>query len=89
MLFSHFCTLCRIHPFLVDIATWLAWSNSGYNPILYSWFNKEYRQMYKRMFGCGNRNRIHVARSITRSDLNVHTVNVPGHGYEVPGQVTT
>ena len=45
--------------------------------------------MYKRMFGCGNRNRIHVARSITRSDLNVHTVNVPGHGYEVPGQVTT
>jgi hypothetical protein len=82
-----FCTLCRIHPFVVDIVTWLAWSNSSYNPILYSWFSKEYRQMYKRMFGCGNRNRLRLPANMKRCDRNGQTVNATG--IEVPTQVST
>ena len=84
-LFFQFCSLCRIHPFVVDIVTWLAWSNSSYNPILYSWFNKEYCHMYKRMFGCTNRNRVCPGASITRSDMrNAQTAN--GIGVVVPTQ---
>ncbi|XP_028406893.1 octopamine receptor-like [Dendronephthya gigantea] len=73
--YLQFCTLCRIHPFVVDIVTWLAWSNSSYNPILYSWFNREYRQMYWRMFGCANRNQIRLATSGARTERNANTVN--------------
>ncbi|KAK2161217.1 hypothetical protein LSH36_120g16024 [Paralvinella palmiformis] len=41
-------------------ATFLAYSNSAINPIIYTCFNENYRKAFKEVFSCGKRNHPHM-----------------------------
>ena len=49
---SAFCIGCNIKRELYSVLTWLGWSNSVINPIIYTVFNKEFRTAFKRILRC-------------------------------------
>ena len=49
---SAFCTGCNIKRELYSVLTWLGWSNSVINPMIYTVFNKEFRTAFKRILRC-------------------------------------
>ena len=56
---SGFCKDC-ISPTVFKVLTWLGYSNSAFNPIIYSIFNMEFREAFQRIltqrpFLCGNK----------------------------------
>jgi hypothetical protein len=36
----------------MTIGKWLAWSNSAFNPIIYTVFNERFREQFRKMFRC-------------------------------------
>lgn len=43
------CSNCQVPRKLYSALTWLGWSNSALNPIIYTIFNKEFRSAFKRI----------------------------------------
>ncbi|XP_028649315.1 D(4) dopamine receptor-like [Erpetoichthys calabaricus] len=46
------CASCRISPRLVSIVTWLGYVNSALNPIIYTVFNAEFRNFFRKVLRC-------------------------------------
>ncbi|KAL4613474.1 D(4) dopamine receptor-like isoform X1 [Arapaima gigas] len=42
------CTSCDISPYLMSTVTWLGYANSALNPIIYTVFNTEFRNFFRR-----------------------------------------
>ncbi|XP_020838706.1 5-hydroxytryptamine receptor 1D [Phascolarctos cinereus] len=40
---------CWFHPALFDFFTWLGYLNSLINPIIYTWFNEEFKQAFQKL----------------------------------------
>ncbi|XP_077862907.1 5-hydroxytryptamine receptor 1D-like [Saccoglossus kowalevskii] len=47
------CSTCVMPDQLFSFVTWLGWCNSACNPIIYTVFNKEFRNAFKRILICG------------------------------------
>jgi len=45
-----FCSNCNINPHIEMFITWLGYSNSAMNPIIYTVFNRDYQIALKRLF---------------------------------------
>ncbi|CAG9537367.1 unnamed protein product [Cercopithifilaria johnstoni] len=45
-----FCSSCQIDPHIWMFITWLGYSNSAMNPIIYTVFNQDYQNALKRLF---------------------------------------
>ncbi|KAL3078976.1 hypothetical protein niasHS_014758 [Heterodera schachtii] len=45
-----FCSGCSVNPHIEMFITWLGYSNSGMNPIIYTVFNRDYQIALKRLF---------------------------------------
>lgn len=45
-----FCQTCTINPHIEMFITWLGYSNSAMNPIIYTVFNRDYQIALKRLF---------------------------------------
>eukprot|EP00062_Callorhinchus_milii_P022999 gi/632981375/ref/XP_007907556.1/ PREDICTED: D(4) dopamine receptor [Callorhinchus milii] len=43
------CTSCKITPRLISIVTWLGYVNSAINPIIYTIFNMEFRNYFRKV----------------------------------------
>ncbi|XP_072129325.1 D(4) dopamine receptor-like [Mobula birostris] len=43
------CETCNISPQLISIVTWLGYVNSALNPIIYTIFNEEFRNFFRRI----------------------------------------
>lgn len=48
------CTTCYFHPVLLQAVLWLGYFNSLCNPIIYTFFNKDFNAAFKKML-CSNR----------------------------------
>lgn len=46
------CASCTINPYVMSFALWLGYFNSTLNPVIYTIFNPEFRQAFKRIL-CG------------------------------------
>ncbi|KPP61071.1 hypothetical protein Z043_120875 [Scleropages formosus] len=47
------CATCDISPYLMSTVTWLGYVNSALNPIIYTVFNTEFRNFFRRfLHGC-------------------------------------
>uniref|UniRef100_A0A183BVV2 G_PROTEIN_RECEP_F1_2 domain-containing protein n=1 Tax=Globodera pallida TaxID=36090 RepID=A0A183BVV2_GLOPA len=57
-----FCSDCSVNPHIEMFITWLGYSNSGMNPIIYTVFNRDYQIALKRLF-------IAKKRSVTGSSV--------------------
>ncbi|XP_056651582.1 5-hydroxytryptamine receptor 1D [Monodelphis domestica] len=40
---------CWLHPAIFDFFTWLGYLNSLINPIIYTWFNEEFKQAFQKL----------------------------------------
>ncbi|XP_072465345.1 5-hydroxytryptamine receptor 1D [Notamacropus eugenii] len=40
---------CWFHPALFDFFTWLGYLNSLINPVIYTWFNEEFKQAFQKL----------------------------------------
>lgn len=49
------CTECELHPSLVGVVLWMGYCNSALNPIIYTFFNKDFRYAFKKMITCGQK----------------------------------
>lgn len=49
------CKDCQLHPALVAVVLWLGYCNSALNPIIYTFFNKDFRFAFKKMIVCSHR----------------------------------
>ena len=47
------CTNCYVSIFAFQVVTWLGWCNSVANPAIYTIFNKEFRNAFRRILFCG------------------------------------
>ncbi|XP_078271581.1 D(4) dopamine receptor-like [Rhinoraja longicauda] len=43
------CNSCHVSPQLISTVTWLGYVNSALNPIIYTFFNKEFRNYFRRV----------------------------------------
>ncbi|CAD5217731.1 unnamed protein product [Bursaphelenchus okinawaensis] len=50
-----FCSTCKINPHVEMFITWLGYSNSAMNPIIYTVFNRDYQIALKRLFTAGSK----------------------------------
>uniref|UniRef100_A0A914LI32 G-protein coupled receptors family 1 profile domain-containing protein n=1 Tax=Meloidogyne incognita TaxID=6306 RepID=A0A914LI32_MELIC len=48
--FVQFCAYCSVNPHIEMFITWLGYSNSAMNPIIYTVFNRDYQVALKRIF---------------------------------------
>ncbi|MBN3295302.1 dopamine receptor D4 related sequence [Amia ocellicauda] len=46
------CVSCDIGPTLISIVTWLGYVNSAVNPIIYTAFNTEFRNVFQKLLCC-------------------------------------
>uniref|UniRef100_A0A8K9V452 G-protein coupled receptors family 1 profile domain-containing protein n=1 Tax=Oncorhynchus mykiss TaxID=8022 RepID=A0A8K9V452_ONCMY len=46
------CVSCKISPTLISVVTWLGYVNSAVNPIIYTAFNAEFRNVFHKLFCC-------------------------------------
>ncbi|XP_072033019.1 5-hydroxytryptamine receptor 1D-like [Amphiura filiformis] len=46
------CTSCAMTPTAFHAVRWLGWCNSVFNPVLYSIFNRDFRNAFKRILLC-------------------------------------
>ncbi|XP_035280661.1 dopamine receptor D4 related sequence [Anguilla anguilla] len=46
------CTSCDIGPTLISVVTWLGYVNSAVNPIIYTAFNTEFRNVFHKLLCC-------------------------------------
>ncbi|XP_028254588.1 dopamine receptor D4 related sequence [Parambassis ranga] len=46
------CQSCDIGPTLISVVTWLGYVNSAVNPIIYTAFNAEFRNVFHKLFCC-------------------------------------
>ncbi|KAM3858927.1 dopamine receptor D4 related sequence [Diretmus argenteus] len=48
------CESCDIGPTLISVVTWLGYVNSAVNPIIYTAFNAEFRNVFHKLLCCGH-----------------------------------
>ncbi|KAL0962724.1 hypothetical protein UPYG_G00344490 [Umbra pygmaea] len=46
------CVSCNISPTLISVVTWLGYVNSAVNPIIYTAFNTEFRNVFHKLLCC-------------------------------------
>ncbi|MGH0190385.1 UNVERIFIED_CONTAM: hypothetical protein FKN15_045238 [Acipenser sinensis] len=46
------CQSCDIGPTLISVVTWLGYVNSAVNPIIYTAFNTEFRNVFQKLLCC-------------------------------------
>ncbi|XP_012687376.2 dopamine receptor D4 related sequence [Clupea harengus] len=46
------CVTCKIEPQLISVVTWLGYVNSAVNPIIYTAFNAEFRNVFHKLLCC-------------------------------------
>ncbi|CAL9682598.1 unnamed protein product [Knipowitschia caucasica] len=46
------CESCQISPSLISVVTWLGYVNSAVNPIIYTVFNPEFRNVFHKLLCC-------------------------------------
>lgn len=46
------CESCDIGPTLISVVTWLGYVNSAVNPVIYTAFNTEFRNVFHKMLCC-------------------------------------
>ena len=46
------CESCDIGPTLISVVTWLGYVNSAVNPIIYTAFNTEFRNVFHKLLCC-------------------------------------
>ncbi|XP_028972731.1 dopamine receptor D4 related sequence [Esox lucius] len=46
------CVSCKISPTLISVVTWLGYVNSAVNPIIYTAFNTEFRNVFHKLLCC-------------------------------------
>jgi len=51
------CKTCTFHPILIGIITWLGYLNSALNPIIYTFFNRDFRTAFEKILCCKNTRR--------------------------------
>lgn len=51
------CRECFFHPALIGVVLWMGYCNSALNPIIYTFFNKDFRFAFKKMVTCSRRRR--------------------------------
>ncbi|KAJ8030087.1 5-hydroxytryptamine receptor 1A [Holothuria leucospilota] len=44
------CTTCTVSSGIFQFVTWLGWFNSALNPVIYTVFNREFRQAFRKFF---------------------------------------
>ncbi|KAJ8025618.1 D(2) dopamine receptor A [Holothuria leucospilota] len=44
------CTTCTVSLGIFQFVTWLGWCNSALNPVIYTVFNREFRQAFRKIF---------------------------------------
>lgn len=47
------CPTCPVSPVAFQVVTWLGWCNSILNPIIYTTFNREFRNAFRKILFCG------------------------------------
>uniref|UniRef100_A0A915PE35 G-protein coupled receptors family 1 profile domain-containing protein n=1 Tax=Setaria digitata TaxID=48799 RepID=A0A915PE35_9BILA len=58
-----FCSSCKVDPHIWMFITWLGYSNSAMNPIIYTVFNRDYQNALKGLFrGTNKKHMVHVKR---------------------------
>lgn len=51
--FGHHANICHIPTKLSDFFLWLGYSNSVLNPIVYTFYNNDFRRCFKDLLSCG------------------------------------
>lgn len=51
------CEDCHVHPTLIGVVMWMGYCNSALNPIIYTFFNKDFRFAFKKILRCSSRRR--------------------------------
>lgn len=90
-IFNLIAAFCKcVPPILFKILTWLGYVNSGLNPIIYSIFNQEFREAFRKILftrpcrrdpsvvNLGN-SRSAYRKSLERSDTYLHTLENGNH----------
>uniref|UniRef100_A0A914ZF80 G-protein coupled receptors family 1 profile domain-containing protein n=1 Tax=Parascaris univalens TaxID=6257 RepID=A0A914ZF80_PARUN len=57
-----FCSSCALNPHIEMFITWLGYSNSAMNPIIYTVFNRDYQIALKRLFTSEKKSGVGVLR---------------------------
>uniref|UniRef100_A0A0R3S2V9 G_PROTEIN_RECEP_F1_2 domain-containing protein n=1 Tax=Elaeophora elaphi TaxID=1147741 RepID=A0A0R3S2V9_9BILA len=57
-----FCSSCQVDPHIWMFITWLGYSNSAMNPIIYTVFNHDYQNALKGLFRGTKKQTVHVKR---------------------------
>ncbi|KAM3726934.1 Tyramine receptor [Dirofilaria immitis] len=57
-----FCSSCKVDPHIWMFITWLGYSNSAMNPIIYTVFNHDYQNALKGLFRGNKKQTVHVKR---------------------------
>jgi len=52
-------SFCRIDPLMLSCFVWLGYINSALNPVIYTIFNAEFRQVFNRLLGTPCRTSAH------------------------------
>ncbi|KAH9397017.1 G-protein coupled receptor [Tyrophagus putrescentiae] len=50
VLYMSFCKDCVINKYVFDFLLWLGWSNSAFNPLLYTIFSPDFKNAFKRLY---------------------------------------
>ena len=78
-----FCKEC-VPPTTFQVLTWLGYSNSAFNPIIYTIFNKEFRKAFKRVLTEDPRQccvRLIPSSMVDNYDVNVRRAHINSQKY--------